>query len=434
MKRTIAYGLCLVFLLGMFPAAAWAEEGAAGGPVEVEAQLPEDQNAPAGNALAQYRTIISQADTYQYDPDGYSTPTGVYQYALVQLTPEDPAPTLLLSQETTGYMFCIRVFQYDPASGTVLQPGEALWEGSPELGGARTGLTMHGDGYGLWSAVVMGGTGEMEIYRTTVENGQLKTETAWSGRFDNMPDMPFTAIQWYDIGDLSALDAWTSVGSGTGSEGTDAPDPEVGTAGAPVLEDMGVDSGYLESLGISMKELEFILAECPTFEVGQTVSDMDLGQMLMVLTVFHDTTYFSDGLIAPVGGSYPPAYDRGEVNRIFSLLTDEAFVPERNGQYGSLFTVNSDTIVVNPATPNSGWCTIDGVRHDSASGCVLIDYTLDIYVDPVTPDIEEPRTAVLAPVEGGYRIIAIQAYADGAALLASALQAATAEPATAVIE
>ena len=118
--------------------------------------VSEAAKDPVEQALEAYKKILSQADSYTYTQDSV-TPTGHYQHALVQLEPEDPVPTLLLSQETEEYLWFIRVFQYDPESGTVLEPPESLTEGVAEIGGYRGGLGQMADGRGLRTISVSGG-------------------------------------------------------------------------------------------------------------------------------------------------------------------------------------------------------------------------------------------------------------------------------------
>lgn len=86
------------------------------------------------------------------------TPTGNYRYALVQLEPDDPVPTLLLSQEGDDYSDRVRLFQYNPNSDQVIQPEESLEEYSGG-GGYASGLSLQGDGKGLGLSEIAGGTG-----------------------------------------------------------------------------------------------------------------------------------------------------------------------------------------------------------------------------------------------------------------------------------
>lgn len=196
-------------------------------------------------ALEAYKTILSQADSYTYTQDSV-TPTGRYQYALVQLEPEDPVPTLLLSQETEEYLWFIRVFQYDPESGTVLEPPESLTEGVAEIGGYRGGLGQMADGRGLRTISVSGGTGVTVIDRITLEGEHLVTITAWGGSFANTipEEFSFVEIQWHDGSDTAPLDRWPdSDGTSSGENGTETSSSQAAAsqpgAAAPSLPEDG---------------------------------------------------------------------------------------------------------------------------------------------------------------------------------------------------
>ena len=159
-------------------------------------------------ALEAYKTILSQADSYTYTQDSV-TPTGRYQYALVQLEPEDPVPTLLLSQETEEYLWFIRVFQYDPESGTVLEPPESLTEGVAEIGGYRGGLGQMADGRGLRTISVSGGTGATVIDRITLEG------STWSLLLPGVGALPIRSPRnfplWKSSGTMEATPPhWTA--------------------------------------------------------------------------------------------------------------------------------------------------------------------------------------------------------------------------------
>lgn len=162
-------------------------------------------------ALEQYRTIISQADSYDYNETISDLETVGYQYALVQMQPDDPVPTLLLEKEEGGWTFAIStlVFQYDPDTKTVRQSAEAI------PGGTRDGLSMAGDGDGMMTMGFSGGTGEGSVTRITLDGDSLRRETCWEGRIDQMPDsISFIEIEWHEVDDLSALDSWTAPDSG----------------------------------------------------------------------------------------------------------------------------------------------------------------------------------------------------------------------------
>ena len=171
--------------------------------VQTEEENPADQALE--QALEQYRLIVTQADSYSYSPYPV-TPTGHYRYALVQLEPDDPVPTLLLSQEGDDYSNRVRLFQYDPDADLVIQPEESLEEYGGG-GGYASGLSLQGDGVGLRLTEVAGGTGSTDITRVTLQDGSLVREKQWSGRMDAVPqELSFTDIPWHDITDTSALD------------------------------------------------------------------------------------------------------------------------------------------------------------------------------------------------------------------------------------
>lgn len=191
-------------------------------PEELANLLAELDNNPVDRAIEQYRAILAQAETYHY---GDATPTGRYQYALVQLEADDPVPTLLLSQEEDNYSNRIRLFQYDPDTDQMIQPEEALEEYSGG-GGYASGLSLQGDGTGLRLTEIAGGTGSTDITRITLQNGALTWEKQWSGRMDAVPpELSFADIPWHDLADTSALDSWTPE---SGTPQTDGPSAESG--------------------------------------------------------------------------------------------------------------------------------------------------------------------------------------------------------------
>lgn len=213
-------------------------------PIQIEKD-PADQALE--QALEQYRLIVSQADSYSYSP--YSvTPTGSYRYALVQLEPDDPVPTLLLSQEGDDYSDRVRLFQYDPNSNQVIQPEESLEEYSGG-GGYASGLSLQGDGMGLRLTEISGGTGSTDITRITLSNGSLVREKQWSGRMDAIPqELSFIDIPWHDIADTAALDSWTPENGTTQPDGSSDSYADNGTAGElPTDGDRIVFTGTIDT-------------------------------------------------------------------------------------------------------------------------------------------------------------------------------------------
>ncbi|MBD5101588.1 MAG: sigma-70 family RNA polymerase sigma factor [Subdoligranulum sp.] len=187
------------------------------------ADAAPEELTPIDAAFEQYRIIIGQADRYEYGAD--LVPTG-YRYALVQMRPDDPVPTLLLEVETEDFISYARFFQYDPDTKTVRQPAETVMEGVAGAGGYRGGLTMAGDGEGIFATEWSSGTGEAKITRITLDGDAPHWEVYWTGRIDLVPDsITRIAIDWHEIADLSALDGWTAPESGeaalSDSDGSD---------------------------------------------------------------------------------------------------------------------------------------------------------------------------------------------------------------------
>lgn len=181
--------------------------------VESETQSSEIEGQGAlEQALMQYENIIAQADTYSYDPFGNTEPTGTYRYALVLLLPDDPVPTLLVSQETKNYLYFVRMFQYVPDSDTILQPEESLMEGVAQAGGYRGGLGMMADGNGICVTEASGGTGDMTISRAKLDGDAVQVTVEWEGNLlDTIPeDLKSQEIEWCDTGDITMLRHWTA--------------------------------------------------------------------------------------------------------------------------------------------------------------------------------------------------------------------------------
>ena len=187
--------------------------------VDSQNNIPTDVSTaetrtPVDDALDLYRIVLSQAALYQYDPYGDIPSTGNYRYALVQMQSNDTVPTLLLEQESTDYMYYMRVFKYDQNTQTVLQPTESLMEGVARSGGYRGSIGMMEDGNGLQLCEASGGSGDLHISRSTLNGNTLNTVLQWSGKIgDTQPaGLGFIGIEWYDIGDLSAFVTYERTG------------------------------------------------------------------------------------------------------------------------------------------------------------------------------------------------------------------------------
>ncbi|MCH5211296.1 MAG: hypothetical protein J1F01_10095 [Oscillospiraceae bacterium] len=205
-----------------------------------------ETRTPVDDALDQYSIVLSQAALYQYDPYGDVPSTGNYRYALVQMQTGDTVPTLLLEQESTDYMYYMRVFQYDPNTQTVIQPVESLMEGMAQRGGYRGSIGMMEDGNGIQSAEASSGSGDLYISRSTLNGNTLSTVLQWSGKIgDTQPaGLGFIEIEWHDISDLSAFGAWSSnpniavyATTDTGSVNTEAANSDIINSGASLPTD-----------------------------------------------------------------------------------------------------------------------------------------------------------------------------------------------------
>ena len=180
---------------------------------------PEPTEEPAEEApsfidlaMEQYTAVIRQAHTYFVDND----PARTYLYALVQMQPDDPVPTLLLQLiaapglDTT---YGVRLFHYVPIGDTLLQPEEILC-GSFSGSSYRGGLSLQADGDGLMLTEWSPGTGDAWIQRVTLgglsilSGDIIRKEAQWEGRIDMVPvEYQGIPIQWHDISEWSAAPA-----------------------------------------------------------------------------------------------------------------------------------------------------------------------------------------------------------------------------------
>lgn len=170
---------------------------------------------PAGGpevdaALAEYRTIVSRADTYYENAD----PNSAYRYALVQMQTEYDVPALLLKQIPQNTIFessnIILLFQYDPNTGAVTRSAGHYPESSD------SSLTMAGDGNGLFNTS-NSHNGDSITSRVTLISGDIIQVTLWEER-SGAPDWTVTdighlRIEWYSVDDSSGLNGWTSIRS-----------------------------------------------------------------------------------------------------------------------------------------------------------------------------------------------------------------------------
>lgn len=160
----------------------------------------------ADAALAAYRAVIAKADTYDYGADPELAVTG-YRYALETMQSGDAAPTLLLAQATAFGIEYVRVFRFDPQTGTaaeaLLPEGQGpIMQGAGSAGGFRGTLGVLKDGSGLCMSVVYSGTGDCSISRIAAEGGGLTLTELWSGSIEDDAPVAFNEIvSWYDTAD-----------------------------------------------------------------------------------------------------------------------------------------------------------------------------------------------------------------------------------------
>lgn len=174
-----------------------------------ETQEPEQDLL--SKALERYAAVVSQAANYTYAPNGDTTPSGVYRYALIQLQAEDALPTLIIEQETTDYLYFARLFQYVPETDQVQELDGYLMEGTALTGGYRGGLALMADGNGIRVTEMSSGSGSLNVSRATNVDGAITTVLEYQGFFtDTLPEsLAFAEIDWHDAGDASALSGWT---------------------------------------------------------------------------------------------------------------------------------------------------------------------------------------------------------------------------------
>lgn len=160
-------------------------------------------------ALNEYRSYLDRPG--KVDFGDYSLEPFGFKYALIEMQPGDPVPTLLLKLESTDYIDYVRVFKYDPDTKSMILPPEILTEGTAMVGGYRGSISMAGDGNGILSVELYSGTGEASVTRATFEGDYLDLNLVWEGMLDSMPEnLTFVDIEWYDTEDLSGLNGWTA--------------------------------------------------------------------------------------------------------------------------------------------------------------------------------------------------------------------------------
>ena len=197
-------------------------------PMLAEAEVPEPSSSLLEDAYAQYRIVLSQADSYDFGD--YDAVTKEYMYALEYMHSGDLVPTLLLCQTDEDNIDQVRIFYYDVTSSSMIAPENILSMGVGQAS-YRGFLDMMGDGNGILVTDIAGMTGSTSLSRAVRDGNELTVREEWTGI--NGEDDPYSAsarkIRWYDLSDRTGFD---QTGSNNGNpedavpeEPADTPEP-----------------------------------------------------------------------------------------------------------------------------------------------------------------------------------------------------------------
>lgn len=149
-----------------------------------------------------YRQVLDKADQYDFQDEGQESRE--YEYAIVKMDGEK-IPQLLLSKNSE--LRYVRVFSYNEKEEKLIECSEAIVYGASGRGGFRGAISTRTDYNGLNYIMTLGGTGQTTLEKISIENGQLKHETKWEGRYDLMPnDDTSQDIVWSKISDSGQLE------------------------------------------------------------------------------------------------------------------------------------------------------------------------------------------------------------------------------------
>ncbi|MBF1045318.1 MAG: hypothetical protein HXL19_00505, partial [Peptostreptococcus sp.] len=152
-----------------------------------------------------YSQVLDKADKYDYQDEGKEARE--YEYAIVKMDGEK-IPQLLLSKNSE--LRYVRVFSYNEKEEKLIEFSEAIVYGASGRSGFRGAVSTRTDYNGLNYIMTLGGTGQTTLEKISIENGQLKHETKWEGRYDRMPnDDTSQDIVWSKISDKSQLEKLT---------------------------------------------------------------------------------------------------------------------------------------------------------------------------------------------------------------------------------
>jgi|GEM_PF-437217 hypothetical protein len=149
-----------------------------------------------------YSQVLDKADKYDYQDEGQEARE--YEYAIVKMDGEK-IPQLLLSKNSD--LRYVKVFSYNEKEEKLIECSESIVYGAAGVGGFRGDIMSRSDYKGLEYIETSSGTGDTSVENISIENGQLKRETKWEGRYDQMPEDDSTQeIVWSKINDKSQLE------------------------------------------------------------------------------------------------------------------------------------------------------------------------------------------------------------------------------------
>ncbi len=148
-----------------------------------------------------YSQVLDKADKYDYQDEGQEARE--YEYAIVKMDGEK-IPQLLLSKNSD--LRYVKVFSYNEKEEKLIECSESIVYGAAGVGGFRGDIMSRSDYKGLEYIETSSGTGDTSVENISIENGQLKRETKWEGRYEQMPEDDSTQeIVWSKINDKSQL-------------------------------------------------------------------------------------------------------------------------------------------------------------------------------------------------------------------------------------
>ena len=187
------------------------------GQKDTEKSNEGDKN-PFEKVAARYENQIQDYENidFEIEPYGSENATYTYKYALVNMN-DDEIPELIIGRtdESVGVQYN-KIFYYDKENNKLLSPTKNIEIGVAAVGGMRADLTASNKNDGLILNQGSGMTGQFEIVRInldikedrTIELKNTKIKEYMLGGEPVEDDGESIAINWYEINDLSALEAF----------------------------------------------------------------------------------------------------------------------------------------------------------------------------------------------------------------------------------